>query len=73
MVRRGKGGVHRRVPLTAPVRRALHAYLEAYRSLKNDDPLWVGQRGSLADRTGIVKPASFHPVRLQKTSMNDKR
>jgi site-specific recombinase XerD len=55
VVRRGKGGTHRRVPLTAPVRRALHAYMEAHPSLKGDDPLWVGQRGPLADRTGVVK------------------
>jgi site-specific recombinase XerD len=55
VVRRGKGGAHRRVPLTAPVRRALHAYLDAHRDLKNDDPMWVGQRGPLSDRTGIVK------------------
>jgi len=55
VVRRGKRGVHRRVPLTAPVRGALRAYLDAHPNLKNDDPLWVGQRGSLADRTGVVK------------------
>ncbi len=55
VVRRGKRGVHRRVPLTAPVRGALRVYLDAHSNLKNDDPLWVGQRGSLADRSGVVK------------------
>jgi site-specific recombinase XerD len=55
VVRRGKGGAHRRVPLTAPVRATLRAYLDGHPSLKGDDPLWVGQRGSLADRTGVVK------------------
>jgi site-specific recombinase XerD len=55
VVRRGKGGAHRRVPLTAPVRAALRAYLDGHSSLKGDDPLWVGQRGPLADRSGVVK------------------
>jgi site-specific recombinase XerD len=53
IVRRGKGGVHRRVPLTAPVRQALKAYLESQTDLKSADLLWVGERGSLRDRTGI--------------------
>jgi site-specific recombinase XerD len=55
VVRRGKGGAHRRVPLTAPVRKALGAYLEEHPELDKDDPLWVGQRGPLHDRTGVVK------------------
>jgi integrase len=53
VVRRGKGGVHRRVPLTAPVRRALRAYLDGQPKLKKGDPLWVGERGPLRDRSGI--------------------
>jgi site-specific recombinase XerD len=53
VVRRGKGGVHRRVPLTAPVRRALRAYLDGQPKLKEGDPLWVGERGPLRDRSGI--------------------
>jgi integrase/recombinase XerD len=55
VVRRGKGGMHRRVPLTAPVRKALSAYLQEQPELDKDDPLWVGQRGPLRDRTGVVK------------------
>ena len=55
VVRRGKGGVHRRVPLTAPVRRALRAYLAEHPELGDDDPLWVGQRGPLRDRSGVVR------------------
>jgi integrase/recombinase XerC len=53
VVRYGKGGVHRRVPLTGPVRQALKAYLESQPDLTADDPLWVGERGPLHDRSGI--------------------
>lgn len=53
VVRRGKGGVHRRVPLTAPVRRALRTYLDSQPKLKKGDPLWIGERGPLRDRSGI--------------------
>lgn len=53
VVRRGKGGVYRRVPLTSPVRQALKAYLETQPDLKSDELLWVGERGPLRDRTGI--------------------
>jgi len=52
-VRRGKGGQPRAVPLTAPVRRALSAYLADNPELKSEDPLWVGERGPLQDRSGI--------------------
>lgn len=52
-VRRGKGGVHRVVPLTSPVRQALKAYLELQPELKPDDPLWIGERGPLHDRSGV--------------------
>jgi site-specific recombinase XerD len=53
VVRRGKGGVHRQVPLTAPVRRALRTYLDSQPKLKKGDPLWIGERGPLRDRSGI--------------------
>jgi site-specific recombinase XerD len=53
VVRRGKGGMRRRVPLTGPVRQALKAYLETQPDLKSDDLLWVGERGPLRDRTGV--------------------
>lgn len=52
-VRRGKGGVHRVVPLTSPVRQALKVYLESQPELKPDDPLWIGERGPLHDRSGV--------------------
>jgi len=34
------------VPLTAPVRKALEAYLEQYPDLTADDLLWIGERGA---------------------------
>ncbi|MFC1975320.1 tyrosine-type recombinase/integrase [Chloroflexota bacterium] len=63
VVRRGKGAVHRVVPLTARVRQALQKYLDqdhylhAYRQdnpqLGDDAPFWIGERGPLTDRSGI--------------------
>lgn len=53
-VRRGKQGMHRVVPLTPEVRRALRVYLEAFPG--NDEaPLWVGQRGPLRDRGAVFR------------------
>lgn len=54
IVRRGKGGLYRRVPLTAPVRKALLAYRESRPGLSRDDYLWVGERGPLRDRGGVL-------------------
>lgn len=54
IVRRGKGGLYRRVPLTAPVRKALLAYQESQPGLSRDDNLWVGERGPLQDRGGVL-------------------
>jgi site-specific recombinase XerD len=63
VVRRGKGSVHRSVPLTARVRTALQAYLDGDKTLHSyladhpdwgdDAPFWVGERGPLKDRGGI--------------------
>jgi len=63
VVRRGKGAVHRTVPLTGKVRRALKAYLEEeltrlafvadHPELDDRTPLWIGERGPLKDRSGI--------------------
>jgi site-specific recombinase XerD len=52
-VRRGKGGVHREVPLTKEVRQTLKEYLEAHPDLEGKDPLWVGQRGPLKNPSAI--------------------
>ena len=54
VVRRGKGGVYRRVPLTASVRAALRTYLETQSELNSDDLLWVGERGPLKDRGSVL-------------------
>ena len=54
VVWRGKGGVYRRVPLTASVRTALRNYLETQPELKPDGPLWVGERGPLKDRGSVL-------------------
>ena len=53
VVRRGKGGSQRRVPLTAPVRQALRDYLASQPDLQATDPLWVGERGPLRDRSAV--------------------
>lgn len=53
-VRRGKQSVHRVVPLTSEVRRALRVYLEAFPG-DDEDPLWVGQRGPLRDRGAVFR------------------
>jgi len=55
-VRRGKHGQYRQVPLTAPVRKALAAYLEVHPERENPDaPLWWGQRGPLKDRSAVLR------------------
>jgi len=62
VIRRGKGAVHRTVPLTTAVRRALQAYFasplfQAWQidnpEIKDNLPLWAGERGPLKDRSGI--------------------
>ena len=61
IVRRGKGGVQRTVPLTAEVRRALNDYLEQ-QPRDADEPLWAGQRGQLKDPASVwrvVKKYAF--------------
>jgi site-specific recombinase XerD len=55
VVRRGKGGVQRRVPLTATVRRALREYQDEQPELGEGDPLWVGQRGPLRGRGSVLR------------------
>jgi integrase/recombinase XerD len=56
IVRRGKGGLSRIVPLTADVRNALNAYLKQLgRELTADEWLWQGTRGPLQDRGGICR------------------
>jgi len=54
IVRRGKGGQPRRVPLRADVRKALDDYLGSLgEELDTDSPLWHGIRGPLTNPSGI--------------------
>ncbi len=53
-VRRGKGGVTRKVPLRFEARAALKSYLDQVRpQLEADDPLWQGIRGAIHDPSAI--------------------
>jgi len=61
IVRRGKGGQPRRVPLRAGVRKALDDYLGSLgKKLDDDTPLWHGIRGPLTDPSGINKLLEKH-------------
>ena len=56
IVRMGKKGNQRTVPLVAAVRQALSAYLAVHP--QRDDPkakLWQGQRGDLQDRSAVTR------------------
>ncbi len=54
VVRRGKHGQSREIPLVGEARRALAAYLEVHPQRDHPDaPLWWGQRGPLRSRTTI--------------------
>ncbi len=76
VIRRGKHRGYRTVPLTASVRKALAAWLEALPQADDPDaPLWLGQRGPLTDRSAVnrmlakyarragVKPFGPHVLR----------
>ena len=53
-VRRGKGGVTRKVPLRFEARVALKSYLDQVRpQLEANDPLWQGIRGAIHDPSAI--------------------
>jgi integrase/recombinase XerC len=55
-VRRGKHGVHRTVPLTVPVRRALWSYLQTHPQPDvGESALWHGERGPLQDRSAVSR------------------
>lgn len=51
----GKHDNYREIPLTAPVRQVLNAYLKTLESKKPDDPLWVGQRGTIKNRSAVMR------------------
>ena len=53
IVRGGKGGKYRTVPLNADARKALEAYLEERPGIKDGDCLFLGQRGDALGTPGI--------------------
>ena len=56
IVRKGKHGNYRTVPLTAPVRTALDAYLSTHPENKNPQAaLWLGERGALQSRSAVTR------------------
>jgi site-specific recombinase XerD len=80
IIRRGKGGKGRVIPLAVEVAAAIDKYMRARRShkLKDDPALWLGDRGkhfsydglhkTLAMRAQIAGVAGFHPHRLRHTA-----
>ena len=56
VVRMGKHGGYREIPLTVEVRKALDAYLRKHPGCKNPDaPLWTSQRGALTTRSAVLR------------------
>ena len=56
IVRQGKYGHYRTVPLTKTVRQAISHYLEHYRpSADPDAPLWMGRRGALTHSSSVLR------------------
>jgi integrase/recombinase XerD len=80
IIRRGKGGKGRVVPLAIEAAAAIDKYMRARRShrLKNDPALWLGDRGkrfsydalhqSLGMRAQRAGVKGFHPHRLRHTA-----
>ena len=80
LVRRGKGGKARRVPVGAQTTRALDRYLRTRRShrLAETEALWLGDRGtrwtydalhtSLAEQAAAAGVDGFRPHRLRHTA-----
>jgi site-specific recombinase XerD len=56
IVRQGKYGNYRTVPLTKTVRQAITAYLEQHPQRDNPDtPLWMGRRGTLTHSSSVLR------------------
>ena len=80
IIRRGKGGKGRVVPLAVEVAAAIDKYMRVRRShrLKDDPALWLGDRGkhfsydalhkTLAMRADMASIPGFHPHRLRHTA-----
>ena len=80
IIRRGKGGKGRVIPLAVEVAAAIDKYMRVRRShrLKDDPALWLGDRGkhfsydalhkTLAMRARMANVEGFHPHRLRHTA-----
>src|SRR4029453_18200255 len=80
IIRKGKGGKGRVIPLPVEVAAAIDKYMRARRShrLKDDSALWLGDRGkhftydalhqSLGMRAQTAGVKGFHPHRLRHTA-----
>ncbi|HET9871232.1 MAG TPA: tyrosine-type recombinase/integrase [Propionibacteriaceae bacterium] len=80
IIRRGKGGKGRVIPLAPEVAAAIDRYVRARKDhrLRDTDQLWLGDRGkgftydalhkSLAQRAEAAGVAGFHPHRLRHTA-----
>ena len=57
IVRRGKRGSYREIPLTLDVRKALSAYLNQEHPDKENPeaPLWVGSQGGMSHRSSVTR------------------
>lgn len=57
VVRKGKHGGYREVPLTAPVRQALKDYLAEFndKEVDKNSSVWQGQRGALTTRSAVMR------------------
>lgn len=64
VIREGKHGSYREVPLTKDVRRALSAHLDVHPQAKAEDaPLWWGARGPLRHRSSISRLLDKYALR----------
>jgi integrase len=80
VIRRGKGGKGRVIPLAVESAAAIDKYMRARRShrLKDDPALWLGDRGkhfsydalhkTLGMRADMAGVKGFHPHRLRHTA-----
>jgi integrase/recombinase XerD len=80
IIRRGKGGKGRVIPLAVEAAAAIDKYMRARRShrLKDDPALWLGDRGkhfsydalhkTLGMRADMAGVTGFHPHRLRHTA-----
>lgn len=66
IVRKGKHGGYREIPLTAPVRQALNEYLANHPEKNDRDALlWQGQRGALATRSAVIRLLEKYAITAQ--------